>query len=57
MDTGSGVVFSEWEIIFTTGDQKRLRLTEVSVQKWKNGKVAKEKFYYKDLYPADPARA
>lgn len=51
IDNENNVVFSEWEILFTTKNDKTIRLKEVSVQQWDNGKIIKEKFYYKDFYP------
>jgi hypothetical protein len=44
-------VFSEWQYLFTTRDDKKIRLTEVSVQQWMNGLVVREKFYYKEFTP------
>lgn len=44
-------VLSEWQYLFTTRDDKRLKLTEVSAQQWNNGLVVREKFYYKELIP------
>jgi predicted DNA-binding protein YlxM (UPF0122 family) len=45
------IVFSEWEIIITYKNNKTIKLTEVSVQHWDKGQIAKEKFYYKGFYP------
>ncbi|MDI9340350.1 MAG: hypothetical protein QM534_07225 [Sediminibacterium sp.] len=45
------VVFSEWEITITDKKDKKIRLTEVSVQHWNKGQIEKEKFYYKGVHP------
>ena len=47
IDIEKNVVFSEWEILFTYKDNNKFKLTQVSVQHWLNGQIAKEKFYYK----------
>jgi hypothetical protein len=52
IDKKNEVVFSEWQITFCNEQNNTLRVTEVSVQQWKNEKVVHEKFYYKDFYPA-----
>lgn len=44
-------VFSEWEIVFVDNNNHTLKLTEVAVQQWQDGKIIREKFYYKDFYP------
>ena len=44
-----GVVFNEWEIIFTDINDKKITLKEVSVQYWEKGLIIIEKFYYKDF--------
>jgi hypothetical protein len=51
IDNENKIVFSEWEIIFTTKDNQTISLKEVSVQKWDCDKIVSEKFYYKDFYP------
>ncbi|MBU0530212.1 MAG: nuclear transport factor 2 family protein [Candidatus Aenigmatarchaeota archaeon] len=38
--------FIEWFMDITFKDGTRKKMTEVAVQKWKNGKVVHEKFYY-----------
>lgn len=50
IDNKNNVVFSEWEITFLTKNDRVMGLKEVSVQQWDNGKIVKEKFYYKDFY-------
>ena len=40
------IVMSEWQFIFTNKKEQTFKLTEISVQKWRNGKVWREKFYY-----------
>lgn len=49
IDAERKVVFSEWSFIITRKDDTQFMLTEVSVQHWVNGQVAREKFYYKVL--------
>lgn len=49
INTQKGVVFSEWEFRFTNHDGRIFRLLEVSIQYWNNGKVEREKFYYKKI--------
>jgi lactam utilization protein B len=49
IDFRKNVVLSEWEIICITHDDKKWKLTEVSVQQWEDGMIVREKFYYKDL--------
>ncbi|WP_018342528.1 hypothetical protein [Cytophaga aurantiaca] len=44
------LVFSEWEITITDKNDKKNRLTEVSVQHWGKGQIEKEKFYYKGFH-------
>lgn len=44
------VVLSEWEITITDKQDKKIRLTEVSVQHWNKGQIEKEKFYYKGFH-------
>ena len=51
INSKENVVFSEWEIIFTDKNDKKIKLKEVSVQHWNKGQIEKEKFYYKDFYP------
>lgn len=52
IDHQRNIVFSEWQITFETHSGKKLMLSEVSVQHWRNGQVQWEKFYYKDFLPA-----
>ena len=49
IDNAKSVVFSEWSFLIIYNDDSKLILTEVSVQHWLNGQVAKEKFYYKSV--------
>lgn len=51
IDVKNNVVFSEWVINFTTNSDKKMKITEVSVQNWADGQIIREKFYYKDFYP------
>lgn len=43
---GSDVSMVEWFMDFTHKDWGRVAKTQVSVQKWKDGKIINEKFYY-----------
>ena len=47
IDKDKNVVFSEWKILCTYKDDSKFLLTQVSVQYWSDGYIAKEKFYYK----------
>ncbi len=38
--------FSEWEFDITFKQGGRVKMSEVAVRKWKDGKVAFERFYY-----------
>ncbi|HEY3988357.1 MAG TPA: SnoaL-like domain-containing protein [Acidobacteriaceae bacterium] len=40
------VAFSEWEYDFTFKGGKRMKLSQVAVRHWKNGKIVHERFYY-----------
>jgi ketosteroid isomerase-like protein len=40
------VAFSEWEFDATFKGGTRVKLAQVAVRRWKNGKVAHERFYY-----------
>lgn len=39
-------VFAYWEFDMTFKDGKRKKTAQVSVQKWKDGKIVKERFFY-----------
>ena len=39
-------VVIHWLFEFTGGDGKRYRLDQLSQQRWKNGRVVQERFYY-----------
>ncbi len=47
------LVFSQWVYGFTNRNGDRFRLEEVSVQRWQNGKIVHERFYYKTIERAD----
>ena len=53
IDEEKNIVFSEWNYLITYKDDSKFMLTEVSVQHWINGLIAKEKFYYKNLRRID----
>lgn len=40
------ISYSEWEYDYTPKGGKRLKLTQIAARRWKNGKVAHERFYY-----------
>jgi ketosteroid isomerase-like protein len=40
------VTFSEWEMDITFKGGKRVNMSQVAVRKWKNGKIAHERFFY-----------
>jgi hypothetical protein len=41
-----GIAVNEWWMDFTHKDFGTRNYTQVAVQRWKNGKVVEEKFYY-----------
>ena len=53
IDEEKNTVFSEWNYLITYKDNSKFMLTEVSVQHWLKGLIAKEKFYYKNLQGID----
>lgn len=50
IDVQKNIVFSEWEFSYITLNGEQFNLKEVSVQNWSEGKVLKEKFYYKGFH-------
>ena len=40
------VTFSEWEWDMTLKGVGRVKLSQVAVRRWRDGKVARERFYY-----------
>jgi hypothetical protein len=40
------VSFSEWEYDLTFKGGQRIKLSQVAVRRWKNGKIVNERFYY-----------
>ena len=38
--------YSEWEFDATYKNGQRVKLAQVAVRQWKNGQVARERFYY-----------
>jgi ketosteroid isomerase-like protein len=40
------VTFSEWEYDITFKGGKRVKMNQVAVRRWKNGKIVSERFYY-----------
>ncbi len=45
-DTNDGVAFIEYDFDFINTEGNHVRYEQVSVQTWKNGQIAKERFYY-----------
>jgi ketosteroid isomerase-like protein len=43
---GDDVIISEWFLDYTHADWGERTYDQVSVQKWKDGKVVSERFYY-----------
>ena len=52
INTQTGVVFTELDIRFTPKKGVPMKILEVSVQTWQNGKIMKDKFYYKEILKA-----
>ena len=51
------VTFSEWEYDLTFKGGKRVKMNQVAVRRWKNGKIASERFYYtKEAQSACPKK-
>ncbi len=40
------VSFSEWEMDITFKGGRRVKMSQVAVRKWKNGKIVHERFFY-----------
>jgi ketosteroid isomerase-like protein len=40
------VTFSEWEMDITFKGGHRVKMNQVAVRRWKNGKIAHERFFY-----------
>jgi ketosteroid isomerase-like protein len=43
---GDDVTYSEWIFDLTFHDGRKIRLTEVSARRWRDGRVVHERFYY-----------
>jgi hypothetical protein len=43
---GDDVIISEWFVDYTHSEWGKVTHDQVSVQKWRNGKVVHERFYY-----------
>lgn len=43
---GEDVIISEWFVDYTHSEWGKVTHDQVSVQRWKNGKVVHERFYY-----------
>ena len=53
IDAERQIVFSEWQFTFTNLQSQRFVLEEVSVQRWQNGYVVHERFYYSTIISVD----
>ena len=42
-----GTSFSEWEMDVSLKGVGRVKMTQVAVRRWKNGKIVHERFYHK----------
>jgi hypothetical protein len=49
VNEATGVAFIEWIIRFTSPEGRPLRLEQVAVQKWAQGLIVEERFYYQGL--------
>lgn len=47
--TGNDLSMTEWAIKFKMKNGKDLHLNQVAVQRWKNGKIVKERYYHPDI--------
>ncbi|MEM7755330.1 MAG: SnoaL-like domain-containing protein [Planctomycetota bacterium] len=45
-ENGTGTALVESFMEFTNQEDQKVRLEQVSVQKWENGKIVHERFYY-----------
>ena len=45
-ENGTGTALVESYMEFTNQEDQKVRLEQVSVQKWENGKIVHERFYY-----------
>ena len=45
--THGDVSFAEWEMDFSLKGVGRIKLNQVHVRRWKNGKIVHERFYHK----------
>jgi ketosteroid isomerase-like protein len=46
VDEQSGVAFLEYVLRFRAPDGRQLRLEQVAVQRWSEGRIVEERFYY-----------
>ena len=49
VDEANDTVFSEWLIRFESAQGRSMRLEEVAVQKWHDGRISEERFYYEGV--------
>ncbi len=45
-DEGDGTALIECSLEFTNTEDKRVTMEQVAVQRWKDGKIVSERFYY-----------
>jgi ketosteroid isomerase-like protein len=51
-DPGAGVSMVEWHIELTLRGQRPQKLEEVAVQRWRDGKIVSERFFYEKMIDA-----
>jgi ketosteroid isomerase-like protein len=49
VDAQRGVAFIEWVVRYVGDDGRPMRLEEVSVQRWSQGRIGEERFYYEGV--------
>ena len=49
IDKEKGTVFTQLKMEFMNKKDQKICLDEVSMQQWENGKIVKEKFFYKEF--------
>jgi len=51
-DASGGVSMVQWEIRFVPRGGRPMRLEEVAVQRWRDGKIVSERFFYEKFVDA-----
>jgi len=52
LDADEGVSMIEWDITFVPKGGRPLRLEEVAVQRWRDGRIVSERFFYEKFVDA-----